>query len=138
MSKWYKRDSLHEMTPEHMATCWNPWCRERLRLQMLRAAAPSRHFAGRRALRESAELCWYCGCVMDDESRSLRRRSIDHVIPQSRGGGNNFENLVVACQWCNGDKGAQTLAEYRNSVALRLGVPVASIEFYGELAERTA
>ena len=31
----------------------------------------------------------------------------DHVIPKAKGGPNTFENLVVACQPCNGLKGSK-------------------------------
>jgi 5-methylcytosine-specific restriction endonuclease McrA len=32
---------------------------------------------------------------------------IDHIIPVSRGGKNNLENLVLSCQSCNSKKGAK-------------------------------
>lgn len=40
--------------------------------------------------------CVYCG--------ETRRLGIDHIVPQSRGGTNVFENLVTACHWCNSRK----------------------------------
>ncbi len=46
--------------------------------------------------------CQYCG--------STRRLTIDHVIPRCRGGGDSWENLVVACSTCNTRKG-HTLLE---------------------------
>jgi 5-methylcytosine-specific restriction endonuclease McrA len=36
---------------------------------------------------------------------------IEHVVPRSRGGGNNLENLVLACDWCNHRKGNRLLSE---------------------------
>ena len=36
--------------------------------------------------------CQYCGGPAD---------SIDHVLPRSRGGGHDWENLVAACRRCN-------------------------------------
>jgi 5-methylcytosine-specific restriction endonuclease McrA len=47
--------------------------------------------------------CVYCG------NRS--RLTIDHVIPASQGGKNNFENCVTACQPCNNKKGNRTPRE---------------------------
>jgi 5-methylcytosine-specific restriction endonuclease McrA len=41
--------------------------------------------------------CQYCG-----EKNNL---TIDHVVPTSRGGGNSYSNLVVACNSCNTKKG---------------------------------
>ena len=42
--------------------------------------------------------CVYCG--------STARLSVDHIIPQSRGGTNEFDNLVTACQPCNSKRQA--------------------------------
>ncbi|MGI9195056.1 MAG: HNH endonuclease, partial [Candidatus Nanopelagicus sp.] len=37
--------------------------------------------------------------------------SIDHVIPRSRGGGHNWENVVSACHKCNHLKADKTLKD---------------------------
>jgi 5-methylcytosine-specific restriction endonuclease McrA len=37
--------------------------------------------------------------------------TLDHVIPQSRGGANTWENLVAGCKPCNNRKGDRTPAE---------------------------
>lgn len=44
--------------------------------------------------------CGYCGEVF-----SSRDLTFDHVIPQSRGGPTNFENIISACMPCNTAKG---------------------------------
>jgi hypothetical protein len=36
--------------------------------------------------------------------------TLDHVIPQSQGGGTTFENLCFACRRCNEFKGSATSA----------------------------
>ncbi len=46
--------------------------------------------------------CAYC---------SAAATSIDHVIPRSRGGGHNWENVVSACNKCNHQKADRTLKE---------------------------
>ena len=46
--------------------------------------------------------CVYCG---------VTATSIDHVIPRSRGGGHNWENVVSACHKCNHLKADKTLKE---------------------------
>ncbi len=51
-------------------------------------------------------LCQYCGTLLP---RS--QLTIDHVIPHSRGGGESWENLVVACMKCNVHKGSRTPEE---------------------------
>ena len=48
------------------------------------------------------EKCTYCG----DESGPFH---LDHVVPLSRGGGNIYGNLVVACAKCNVAKGDKLL-----------------------------
>lgn len=40
--------------------------------------------------------CVYCGRT--PETTELQ---VDHVIPKSKGGGNNVENLVTSCRFCN-------------------------------------
>jgi 5-methylcytosine-specific restriction endonuclease McrA len=48
-------------------------------------------------------ICQYCG-----KSFSRPRLTIDHVVPQSRGGLDTWDNLVVACLKCNVRKGSRT------------------------------
>lgn len=40
--------------------------------------------------------CLYCGCAINNSTGTL-----DHVIPISRGGRTNWENIVSACAPCN-------------------------------------
>jgi len=51
--------------------------------------------------------CFYCG-TFDEQGQ------VDHIIPLSRGGTDNLENLVWACQSCNSSKGDMTLQEWRS------------------------
>lgn len=46
--------------------------------------------------------CQYCGETAD---------SIDHIVPRSRGGGNEWENVAAACRPCNLRKRDRTPAE---------------------------
>lgn len=43
--------------------------------------------------------CCYCGGRF-----STRELNLDHVVPKSRGGPTNWENIVTACLPCNGRK----------------------------------
>ena len=52
--------------------------------------------------------CQYCGA---------KAESIDHVVPRSRGGGHEWENVVAACRPCNASKRDRLLAE--TSMVLR-------------------
>lgn len=49
--------------------------------------------------------CVYCGSPLN--------LSLDHVIPQSRGGEHSPSNLVTACRSCNSSKGAKTPEEWK-------------------------
>lgn len=50
--------------------------------------------------------CAYCGV----EPSKIH---LDHIVPISRGGANNSENLTVSCSACNLSKGARTPEEWR-------------------------
>lgn len=47
--------------------------------------------------------CQYCGSVFHESQLTF-----DHVHPHSMGGGKNWENIVAACQPCNGARGNNT------------------------------
>ena len=44
--------------------------------------------------------CQYCGKVFNPADLTL-----DHVMPRSRGGSSNWDNLVACCKRCNNRKG---------------------------------
>jgi len=50
--------------------------------------------------------CVYCGDV------NRKTLTLDHVVPQSKGGPNKWNNLVTACKRCNNEKADLTLLEY--------------------------
>lgn len=50
--------------------------------------------------------CQYCGT-----QPGRTELTIDHVVPRSRGGGTNWENVVAACGPCNRRKGNRTPEE---------------------------
>ncbi|MEZ4870747.1 MAG: HNH endonuclease [Bdellovibrionales bacterium] len=52
--------------------------------------------------------CQYCG-----EEFSYRSLTLDHVVPLSRGGHHNWENVVTACGPCNNKKADKTPKEAR-------------------------
>ena len=54
--------------------------------------------------------CVYCG---DNNRKTL---TLDHVIPQSKGGKDSWDNLVTACRRCNGEKSNLTLEEYGKEI----------------------
>jgi 5-methylcytosine-specific restriction endonuclease McrA len=53
-------------------------------------------------LRRDNFTCVYCGA---------EGRTIDHIVPRSRGGDSSWLNLAACCQSCNNKKGDQMLFE---------------------------
>lgn len=51
-------------------------------------------------------VCQYCGKVQPPNELTL-----DHILPQSRGGKSVWENLVTSCRKCNSKKGDRTPKE---------------------------
>lgn len=85
-------------------------------------------FSRRNILVRDKHRCQYCG-----QHPAKKDISIDHVVPRSRGGGDTWHNLVLACMRCNVKKGSRTPEEanmrlLRNPVAPRwlprFGTPV--------------
>lgn len=56
----------------------------------------------RGVLRRDSHRCAYCGG---------HATTVDHVVPRSRGGGDDWENLVACCVRCNNAKADRTLEE---------------------------
>lgn len=54
--------------------------------------------------------CAYCGEYQHDYSS----RTVDHIVPQSRGGTHDASNLLPCCKSCNARKRGRTLEEYRS------------------------
>jgi 5-methylcytosine-specific restriction endonuclease McrA len=50
--------------------------------------------------------CQYCG-----KRLTYKSGTIDHIIPQSKGGKHSWDNVVVACWPCNNKKDSKTLSE---------------------------
>jgi len=59
--------------------------------------------------------CVYCGSNKD--------LTLDHVIPKSRGGGNEWTNLVTSCFKCNLKKGNKTPEEARMAMRQKPFMP---------------
>ncbi|MBZ0314966.1 MAG: HNH endonuclease [Anaerolineae bacterium] len=52
--------------------------------------------------------CYYCGQILEMNQDSRIGTSVDHKIPQSRGGTNELENLVLCCRsWLVGYNGTK-------------------------------
>lgn len=58
----------------------------------------------------TARLCPYCFVVMGTSKET--RKTLDHIVPISKGGLHSIANVVICCQTCNVSKGAKTLDEW--------------------------
>lgn len=52
-------------------------------------------------------ICQYC-----HQKFKAFELTLDHVVPRSKGGGTNWENIVTACHTCNNKKGSKSLQEF--------------------------
>jgi 5-methylcytosine-specific restriction endonuclease McrA len=63
--------------------------------------------AFRHLLRSIDPHCLYCGRYLQP-----KRATLDHLLPVSRGGGHDVNNLALACSLCNLAKGERTPQEW--------------------------
>jgi CRISPR/Cas system Type II protein with McrA/HNH and RuvC-like nuclease domain len=68
-----------------------------------------------RVFKRDGNQCVYCG--------AKKELTIDHVIPKSRGGTNEWTNLVTCCSKCNLKKGDKTPEEARMTMSSKPYVP---------------
>ncbi len=58
--------------------------------------------------------CQYCG-----QKKPIDQLTLDHILPTSRGGGDNWNNVVTACRSCNHAKGSLTPEEAQMNLPYR-------------------
>lgn len=83
-----------------------------LPLKKMRVTQPTRNMIYQR----DDNKCQYCG--------STRHLTIDHVIPRSKGGGDTWENMVVACSSCNMKKGDKYLEHTNMKLTKKPKAPI--------------
>jgi 5-methylcytosine-specific restriction endonuclease McrA len=54
----------------------------------------------RRRLWDADPHCHWCGREL-----AMSKATLDHVVPQCRGGTHDAGNVVLSCAWCNNAKG---------------------------------
>lgn len=67
----------------------------------------SARFSRRNLFLRDDYTCQYCGLQSEDK----KKFNLDHVVPKSRGGQVNWENIVLSCIPCNTKKGSRTPEE---------------------------
>jgi len=58
----------------------------------------------RQVLERDGRTCWICDAQTVSTMNHPRAASLDHVIPLARGGGNELDNLRIACRACNTER----------------------------------
>lgn len=85
-----------------------------------------------RALNDTRHMCHYCGRALNSLRpcrENIALRTLDHIVPQSRGGANSPTNYVYACAQCNQLKAQLTLNEFRAALETMI---CQRVEFFGD------
>ena len=56
--------------------------------------------------------CAYCGKKIEFDDMT-----IDHILPQSKGGKDTVENTIPSCQLCNNQKADRSVEEFREFIS---------------------
>jgi 5-methylcytosine-specific restriction endonuclease McrA len=108
--------ATHRAVRNRQLRAWrraHPEARRAIEVRRLarRIGAEGSHTATDWALLKAAygNKCWRCG--------STERLTEDHIVPLSRGGTNDIDNIAPLCGPCNSSKGARIIAPYCQLVA---------------------
>ena len=118
----FYKGHVRAVLPDYTTYTWEEWCDIPVQpdevdvvktpalvlkvprvIQLLSCDRPPRNdvkFSRHNIYVRDGNRCQYCG-----RRYSTSELSLDHVVPLSRGGGTNWENVVCACLSCNVKKG---------------------------------
>ena len=66
-----------------------------------------------KSLLNIADKCYYCERNFNSDGYlNAGRKTIDHIVPLSKNGLDQKENVVICCQWCNDMKGNLSLNQF--------------------------
>lgn len=88
-------------------------------LRKTRSRKVSIKFSRANVLLRDGHRCMFCGEAFDSHELNY-----DHVVPRSRGGRTDWENIVTACYPCNARKGDRTPEEAKMPLLMRPRKPV--------------
>lgn len=81
--------------------------------------------ARRRFYDKQGRRCWYCG-----KGVKAKKFRLEHQVPFADGGSCRLrENIVLACEPCDTEKGRRSIEQYREFLQHKYGV---SVQFYRE------
>lgn len=84
---------------------------------------PSRK-AREREFAKGNMVCFYCG-----EKMKLKRATVDHVHPKSKGG-ERGDNIKMCCKKCNSYKSNKTIAQFVQSLKDKIRHSVEPVDYY--------
>lgn len=90
------------------------------KIRMMKVAlrvAGNIHIRCRLAEAQNWKCCW-CGIECVPESNHKHSATIEHVLPRSAGGLDEWDNYAMACGGCNHSRGNISDGGYANAVAL--------------------
>ena len=87
--------------------------REALRSALVRGAPYGDQFDPWEVFERDGWICYLCSELVDpNATQRMRRPSLDHIVPCSKGGPHTRENTALAHVWCNCSKHARDLADF--------------------------
>ena len=95
------RSLLEQKLAEYLESNPDPWGHRRPGNQL---SASQRY----EALKRASGRCELCGATSDEV-----RLEVDHIVPRSKGGSNDTDNLQVLCQPCNAGKSNRDDTDFR-------------------------
>jgi CRISPR/Cas system Type II protein with McrA/HNH and RuvC-like nuclease domain len=63
--------------------------------------------------------CCWCGCHTTDSRGKKNSTTVEHIVPRSSGGTDEWENLAMACSACNSRRGSQSVQDFMEGVAIQ-------------------
>lgn len=97
---------------------WHPWPKVIRMLKYIKVPMRYAPAAWTKAgvLKRDGHKCGYC--------TKRAGTTVDHIQPQSRGGGNTWENTIACCQPCNAKKDDKTPKEANMPLLFQPSVPM--------------
>lgn len=90
---------------------------------------------GMKLVERDGDTCCYCHVTLDD-----RNRTIEHVIPLAKRGGDGFYNLRLSCQPCNVGKSLKDAqgVTFDERLEILIMLEPLNVEWHGVLGKKVA